>query len=392
MTDQFTKRDGEFLRILASCLVVSAHCVHVWVERFGAERTYLSLNFVAALLDQLSRFTLPVFFFLSGFGLTLQVMDKPLVLANYYRFRLLKIAAPFLLWSAITSFRHFQYIENMSWSEKPWSSVGFFLKFLFIDGFDYQYYFLIVIFQFYLIFPFIYRWGRHLGAGLAVLALHFAVTSPIETYLGIFGLSLPALHSNVLLPHFFWCFMGVFVAWHRDKLALWARRWSLTGAAALWLGVFALLNVEFIMHLQDGRPLADVDHFNRWSVVVYSLACLLLFLKAKPWLEPRILRQPRLGFLFTHVAPYTFFVYLVHTHLLRLVDFLYPEITLGDLVWRLFFVVGGSYALAWAAQWLLEEFPKARFALGLPKHPLNRPQPARTEAPQRAQVLSAEEG
>lgn len=397
LTGHFTRRDGEFLRLLASCLVVTAHCVHVWVQRFGAERHFFSLEFVAALLDQLSRFTLPVFFFLSGFGLTLQVFDKPVSLANYYRFRLVKIAAPFLLWSALTSFRHIGYIDTFAWGEQPLQSLGKLLWFLFIDGFDYQYYFLIVIFQFYLIFPFIYKLGRHLWVGVAALVVHAAVTSPIEVYLEMFGLRLPALHSNVLLLHFFWCFMGVFVAWHREKLARWSQRWTFKGALLFWLGVFGLLNAEFIYNLEVGKLLSDVDHFNRWSVVLYSLACLMLFLKSKPWLDRWVLRQERFAFLFTHVAPYTFFVYLVHTHLLRFVDYLQPEIDFGDFAWRIFSVVVGSYVLAWAAQWLLEDFPKLRFAFGLPKHPLKwgrqgtKPS-AKSDAPKPEGVLAAREG
>ena len=32
-------------------------------------------------------------------------------------------------------------------------------------------------------------------------------------------------------------------------------------------------------------------------------------------------------------------------------------------------MVTGSYFLAWSAQWLLEDFPKVRLYLGLPKSP-----------------------
>ena len=101
-----TKKDGEFLRVLASILVVVAHCVHVWVEGFCAHREFFSLSFLSAVLDQLTRFTVPLFFFLSGFGLTLQLRDKPLRLREYYRYRLSKILAPFLIWSLLTAFRH----------------------------------------------------------------------------------------------------------------------------------------------------------------------------------------------------------------------------------------------------------------------------------------------
>jgi probable poly-beta-1,6-N-acetyl-D-glucosamine export protein len=358
------------MRILASVSVVTAHCVHLWVERFSVSFEYASLGFLAAVLDQLSRFTLPVFFFLSGFGLTLQAFDRPIRLGDYYRFRLLKILAPFLLWTAITSFRHLFWIESWDWAQRPLANFAYLLRFIFIDGVDYQYYFLIVIFQFYLIFPFIFKLGKYRWAGLVALFLHFCVTSPIETFLEMANSRLPHLHSNILLPHFFWCFMGVFVAWNREGLARWAQSWSLRASTLFWILSFGMLNFEFFYNLKQGKLLSDIDHFNRWSVVVYGLASFLLFLKIKPWLTPRIIQNPRAKILFSHVAPYTFFVYLVHTHVLRSVDFLSSEATLTDFVMRIFWVLAGSYGLAWAAHWLLEDFPKLRFALGLPKQPL----------------------
>jgi peptidoglycan/LPS O-acetylase OafA/YrhL len=358
------------MRIMASVSVVTAHCVHVWVEQFSASFNYASLGFFAALFDQFSRFTLPVFFFLSGFGLTLQSLDRPLKLGEYYRFRLMKIMAPFLLWTALSSFRHFLWIESWDWADRPFQNLAYLLRFIFVDGFDYQFYFLIVIFQFYLLFPFIYKLGRFRRAGLVALGLHFCVTSPIETYLEFINRGLPALHSNILLPHFFWCFMGVYVAWNREALARWTQNWTLRGAGIFWVFSFGLLNFEFFFNLGQGKLLSDIDHFNRWSVVVYGLACFLLFLKMKPWLTPRVIQNPRMKILFTHVAPYTFFVYLAHTHLLRFVDYLGSEATLTDFTLRIIWVLAGSYGLAWMAHWLLEDFPKLRFGLGLPKHPL----------------------
>jgi len=367
---QLTRRDGELLRILASVSVVSAHCIHFWVVQFSLSGEYFSLGALASLLDQFTRFTLPVFFFLSGFGLTLQTMDRPRGLKDYYRSRLFKIAAPFILWSAITSFRHILWFEALDWDHRPWHSVGAILRFLFVDGFDYQYYFLIVIFQFYLVFPFIYRLAKSKWAAFAALILHLGLTSPTETFLEWQGIQVPPMHANFLALNFFWCFMGMHLAWNREPLARWAGHWSRRGAFLLLGFSFALINAEFFLNLAGGKSLAHSDHFNRWTVVIYSLALLLVFLKSKDWLARRVIHNPRWEFLFTHIAPYTFFVYLAHTHLLRFVDYLYNENGFSDMVWRVFAVTAGSYLLAWTMHWLLEEFPVMRYFLGLPKKPL----------------------
>ncbi|MDB5049223.1 MAG: hypothetical protein JWO30_2294 [Fibrobacteres bacterium] len=364
-----TKKDGEFLRVIASVSVVVAHCIHFWVEDFYSARNFLSLSYLSTILDQITRFTVPLFFFLSGFGLTLQFQGKPLPLAKYYKFRLTKILAPFLLWSLITAFRHQEYILNMPWSQDSWGTTKTFLRFLFLDGFDYQYYFVIVIFQFYLVYPLLYKLGRSkLWMGL-FLAVHLAFMSPVETYLELWGLSLPKFHPNILLFHWLYCFAGIYAAFNKDFLANLLTRWSNRKVAVFWVGTVLLLNFEFLMNIVNEKYLFDTDHFNRWAVVLYCLASLMVFMKAKRLVADRVYANPRWQFLFTHVAPFTFFVYLAHTHVLRVVDYLLWEVTLFDFLNRIILVVAGSYLLAWFAQWLLEDFPRLRFYLGLPNKP-----------------------
>lgn len=364
-----TKKDGEFLRVVASVAVVSAHCIHYWVEQFSQGGTFLSIPFVCTVLDQFTRFTVPLFFFLSGFGLTLQFQERPVPLARYYRFRLVKILAPFLVWSLVTSLRHLDFLAGLPWSDAPHEAARVFLRFLFLDGFDYQYYFLIVIFQFYLVYPFVYKWARSKIWMGAFLILHLFFMSPMETYLQLLGFDgLPKVHPNLLLFHWFYCFAGMYAAWNKNFLVDLLARRSRAEVAGFWIAVFAIMNVEFIINIQNRKFLFDVDHFNRWSVVLYCLASLMLFLKFRAVIAARVYQHPRFRFLFTHVAPYTFFVYLTHTHVLRIVDYLFWEVTVFDLANRVILVVMGTYVLAWFTAWLLEDFPSARFYLGLPKH------------------------
>jgi surface polysaccharide O-acyltransferase-like enzyme len=365
---RLSRRDGELLRVLASLMVVVVHCVHFWVESFYAQRNLLSLGSLATFIDQFVRFTVPLFFFLSGFGLTCQFMERPPALKSYYRFRPVKILAPFLLWSAFTSLRHLDYLsEGLPWRSAPASAALHLLKFLFVDGFDYQYYFVIVIFQFYLIFPFVYRLARNKWVLLGILLLQMAFMSPVEGYLELFGWSFPALHSSLLLFYCFYCFAGIYVAWHRDFFERILLNMSKAQVLFFWTGALCLLLAEYGFNIRGGKDLFNSDHFNRWSVILYCIASMLLFMKAKHRIQGFLERRRHWNFLFTGVAPYTFFVYLSHTHVLRLVDYLSWEVSAWDFVSRIFWVIGGSYALAWLSQWLLEDYPRLRFALGLPK-------------------------
>jgi hypothetical protein len=160
----------------------------------------------------------------------------------------------------------------------------------------------------------------------------------------------------------------MYAAWNKDFLVGVLGRWGRSQVLGFWFFIFAVMNVEFIINIQNRKFLYDVDHFNRWSVVLYCMASLMVFLKFRSAIAARVYQHPRFRFLFTHVAPYTFFVYLTHTHVLRIVDYLFWEVTVFDLANRVILVVMGTYLLAWFAQWLLEDYPRVRFYLGLPKH------------------------
>ena len=365
-----SRRDCDFLRIVASILVVVVHCVHAWVEQFYAGRNFLSLGFAATLIDQCVRFTVPVFFFLSGFGMTSQLIKSPMRPLDFYRSRLPKIVLPFLLWSVFTSLRHLDYFHDLPWESSPGLAMWRVSKFFFFDGFDYQFYFLIILFQFYLVLPFVYKWGRKRWVlGIFFMAQLIFMT-PSDVILRMFGWQLPAVSSSLIILYGFYCCAGVYAAWHRDFLGGLVRRLSAWQAFVIWLAALSLLVIEFRINMQNGKSLWDTDHFNRWSVILYCLASLVLFMKIKGWILVHVHGNPHWAFLYTGVAPYTFFVYLVHTNILRLVDFLAWETGIWNFITRILWVVGGSYAVAWLAQWLLEDYPRARLAFGLPKEPL----------------------
>ncbi len=381
-SDRFTlsRRDGEVMRVLASVSVVIAHCVHFWVEGFSSTasaRPHLelfSLGTLASILDQFTRFTVPFFLFLSGLGLTLQFLKKPPQWKAYYRFRMTKILIPFFVWTFLTSFRHLDYFMNFPWEQVPMASLMRLLHFMLFDGFDYQYYFLIVIFQFYLLFPLLYKLMQPPRTGWVlgfVLLVQLAITTPGDGILGWLGLEIPLLHPNLFIYYAFYCLAGMYAAWHRDFLAKLVQRLSTAQIVSIWAFSFFLLLLEYWLNIFAGKGLMNSDHFNRWSVVLYCLASLLLILKNKNLLE-KTQNNPVWSFIYTGVAPYTFFVYLFHTHLLRAVDYLCWEVTLGDFLGRILWVVGGSYAFAWLSQWLLEDFPRLRLAFGLPKASLRK--------------------
>lgn len=372
--DLISRRDGDLLRSVASFLVVVIHCISLWVRDFYAAHDFLSPGFVATVFDQLSRFTVPAFFFLSGYGLTQQYLAKPdESLGAYYKRRLFKISVPFFAWSLLTLYRPWNKIAALPWTESPLRALGGFLDQLLLRGFDYQYYFLIVIFQFYVVFPFIFKLAKQRWFVIAVLFVQLPLMSPIEGYFALLHWRLPPLYSFLVLFYLFYCVAGIHAAWHRDLFAGLLKKATRTQVFVFWLGTLGLTVAEYWVNIAVlKKPLPYADHFNRWIVVAYCFATFLLLLKNRDWLAQNLHTNRRWQFLYVIFTPFSFFVYLAHTHFLRLIDLFPRSLSPLYLAGRVLFVGLASYLLAWSAHALLKNFPRVRFALGLPRPPLTR--------------------
>ena len=371
------KQDSSFLRIFAGICIVLAHCCHFWVKGFWNEPDFSSVHFLSAVYDQFTRFTVPLFLFLSGFGLTLRYTKKRFEVRSFLPFRLKKIGIPFLIWTFFCSFRHIEFIMNFQWSE-PFTATLYLFKFIFITGFDYQFYFVILIFQLYLLYPLLLKPSKSKVVLSLLFIIHLFQLSPIVSLASNVGVNLPILPGSLFPPYLFYFMIGMYAAWNSDFLVKTIKYWSIRKTFIVWLLTFILINTEFLLNRWLGSSLSHSDHFNRVSIVFYNMAMLALFIKIQPWLRKNAYHQKPFVFLFQFMAPYSFFLYLAHTHILRLVEIYLWEITLWDLTLRGVYVVIGTFMLAWGVHWLLEDYPKIRYWLGLPherKFELRFPRP-----------------
>jgi membrane-bound acyltransferase YfiQ involved in biofilm formation len=166
----------------------------------------------------------------------------------------------------------------------------------------------------------------------------------------------------------FYCAAGSYAAWNPGWMSGLLARMTRAQVWTLWVGALALVCVEFWINIAVlKKKLAYADHFNRWVVLAYCVASFMLLLKHRDWLKAHVYARPRFQWFFTYVAPFSFFVYLAHTHFLRLADTFLTSLSPMTLVLRIAFVLACSYALAHIANRGLRRFPKIRFALGLPK-------------------------
>lgn len=99
-----------FLRILATFSVITIHVSGPLVVKFD-EISFFDWN-VANFFDSISRYSVPIFFMISG---TL-LLSKDHILMNFLKKRLGKILPPFLTWSIFYSFLNRYFFEDDSYS------------------------------------------------------------------------------------------------------------------------------------------------------------------------------------------------------------------------------------------------------------------------------------
>lgn len=304
------RRDTDaFLRGLAICCVITIHFLSsLKISPYVTGATY---QLFAVSIDQLGRVAVPLFVVLSGYGLMMKYQHSELRWKEFLQKRVWKLIPLYVLWSYIF---WFVFLVIPQW--RPTSEMKPFFGQLLFGNADYHLYFVPMIFQLYLLFPFLLpivkKWPYQLlvivgvfQVGFYELVAHQMTNQP--------GTSFFQSDQKQYVWFFCWIFyfilgmclpkiLSVFKAYSSARwIALAA--WVLSGC---WVAVSALYTIN---HGTD--PLVAL-RFTRVQVMVYATCCTLaLFLlldKSRPL--PKLL-------VFLGVNSYL--IYLSHTLLLRIV-------------------------------------------------------------------------
>lgn len=137
----------DFARVIAMISVIVIHVTSTYVN-YNSNIVVLGMN-IAFILNQMSRFAVPLFILLSGvsLGLSKSHAGTRQFLSN----RMIKIGFPYLLWSLI------YILYNIHSDLSAWS-FELCLKTLLLGQAAPHLYFIIIILQLYVLFPFLKRW------------------------------------------------------------------------------------------------------------------------------------------------------------------------------------------------------------------------------------------
>ena len=294
------RSDIDWVRAVSICGVVLLHSSSLFVSR-QSRLTVLGVT-PAMLCNQATRFCVPVFFMLSGLGLS--ISKRTLRLPGFWLHRLRRTAVPYILWTV------FYYLSDKGFRiEALFSASGLYTlgRMLLTGGAASHLWFLPVLLQLYFLYP-----------GLKCLIRRF----PVLTLLGTFLLSMfcTLVYYVPLFSGGWWrpCLWRMFPPWlfyFVLGLALSEKRLECAETFIhRRMPVFVLAAVAAaLLYTWDAVQRGDLDSIKP-QLFLYSPFCFVLL--ASSW--TRLQRLPGLASLSAFIARHSMTVYFSHIFFLRI--------------------------------------------------------------------------
>ena len=303
---------NSFLRGLAISAVVAIHFLASFdnIYRLSNHNWYIFTS-----IDQLSRFSVPLFVALSGYGFWEKYLHANLRVWNFIYGQASKLLPIYLL-ASLTSYIVFLIIPTWRVASTPSS----FLLQIMTGRADYQLYFIPMIFQLYLLFPLLrklvqkFPWSSLLFAGVFELGLYYVLTVQ----------DLPATISKYLVSdqqQYLWFFTWIFyfiLGMHMGKIVTWFRH-SLVRKLVLFItttGSLLFVVSNAISQMSFGLDPIIALRFTRIDVLIYATFTIMSLFVLSSLLQNR---AKSITHNLIKIGSVSYPVYLFHTLVLRLI-------------------------------------------------------------------------
>lgn len=296
---------SDLLRAIATTIVISIHASHHWW--FGVKDT-VTLNpeiFIDTIINQVGRFTVPMFVVLSGFALAKSEDKRPFDLKIFCQRRLWRVIPPYILFTLLNITGQSEFLSG-GWQDRTlqiWQALSTGMG-------DYHLYFLGIILQCYVSYPVL----RHIVFTAWNLGILLTITFLLFTWRWIFSTFdlnmtnfLPdGNHVIYWLPYFQ---IGIWLAKNQEWISQLvskyrSRTWGYLFAIAATLEVGEFYWMAILKNSAEA-----VGHYTRPTIVLISLTFLLWSIswrfRGRSKYFPKILSNA------------SFTTYLVHVWILR---------------------------------------------------------------------------
>lgn len=316
--------------VAIACVVM----LHVLSSLPGKIFTTSSAQPFFVFLDQFGRLCVPVFIGLSGYAFT-RKYQKQFHLGEFLQRRVFKLAPLYLLWSVL--------FWQLFLQVPIWYSVEVPLKWwqvIFLGYGDYHLYFVPLIFQLYLLFPFLLWMVKRFSVATLVLSVGIQVLTIYS-----FRNQLPTMQygSDQAQYSLVLAWIGYFVfgmVWGLDH---WKQKVTpLIPILGTWSVSLAFLTWFSVQQINGGTDPLYALKFTRLAVLPYGFLSILLALRL-PWERlslPIIVRN-----FWIQLGVWSFVIYLSHTLLLRILfQHRWPALQPNDTALAVCVLIFGVFA------------------------------------------------
>lgn len=302
--------------ILKALAIIGVILIHVTSNSFAPypQKSVAWYGFI--LLDQIMRFSVPLFVALSGYTLAISDQRRHLNPKDFYLRRAFRIIPYYLAATAII-YLYLHFIPPWSQVQNPYPL----WQIIFLGRADYHLYFIPMIFQLYLAFPFIIKifnkWPKTILAGAAIVqTMVFATTTPLAQKL--ITLPFPWGDQQQYLFSLSWIFYFVLGISLAKNTAFQTKNDKLLKFAALTLIVtgFSLTIFESFRTLNLSENLIEATRFTRLPIILYATGAIL----ASVLFAKNLLKLPTsIVEILGKIGLMSFSIYLIHTIAIRMV-------------------------------------------------------------------------
>ena len=131
----------DILRVIGCIAVIIIHVTASTLIRYRPHSPHLKLAYI---INTYTKFAVPLFIFISGIVLIHVYREKPLNFFKFMKSRLMSIGLPYLVWNLIY---YLVFLKRGIYPPSP----KFFIEHLIFGTMLYHFYFVVIIFQFYLL-------------------------------------------------------------------------------------------------------------------------------------------------------------------------------------------------------------------------------------------------
>ncbi|MEK7565888.1 MAG: acyltransferase [Patescibacteria group bacterium] len=293
----------DIFKAVAVIAVILIHFVSAYLlifEKWGSLNWQLNL-----VIDQVSRFSVPLFVALSGYGLARKYLSAPLNLKDYYLRRVTKLLPWYFFWATVLLI------------VVPHGSYVLWKQYVFGRA-DYHLYFVPMIFQFYVLFPPVLFLVRKFNLKIVVLAalwqiaFYLIIGAKTENLANANRLWTDQQQYLLSITWIFYFILGIY----------WANAKKLSAKILIFIILIGLIwsITNSYSTINGGIHLITATRFTRLPVLLYSTGIigLVIFYGGKIS-----------SGLFSYLGKISYVTYLGHTLVLR---FLFDALGLQKLL------------------------------------------------------------